>query len=92
MKPKKLFPRPNIITPALQLGLTDVSENKQKTNKKWKTIRRSKQLVNFFCNTEPYKILFCLKEKSRNICVDKILIHIRSLSNLIISVQVFILV
>lgn len=44
MKPKKLFPRPNIITPALQLGLTDVSENK-KTKKKWKTIRRrSKKL------------------------------------------------
>jgi hypothetical protein len=33
MKPKKLFPRPNIITPALQLGLTDVSENKPTKNK-----------------------------------------------------------
>lgn len=36
MKPKKLFPRPNIITPALQLGLTDVSENKPTKNKKQK--------------------------------------------------------
>lgn len=63
MKPKKLFPRPNIITPALQLGLTDVSENKPTKNKTKQKMENYKKKIEetcaFFCNTERTK-LFCV--------------------------------